>query len=132
MMANATGHYILTARELERAAYELRLQGLSYTAISDRLGRPRSTVHRAVQRALARRIAEIDGMAEQLRQMELDRLDRLLSRLEQRIADGDPAAVNSARQLIEARAKLLGLNAPEQRDLTVRIIDETDGEVAPD
>ena len=119
----------LNARELEREAYQLRLIGYSYQQIADALGRPRSTVHKAVQRALARRVAEIDGMADELRRLELDRLDRMLAALERRIAEGDPQAVSVARQLIETRAKLQGLNAPEQRDHTIRIIDETDEEV---
>ncbi|WP_287418137.1 sigma-70 region 4 domain-containing protein [Oceanithermus sp.] len=126
MARQKAGPRTLSARELERQAFALRLQGYTYDQIGERLGRPRSTVHKAVQRALERRVKEIEGQADELRQMELDRIDRLLVALESRISEGDPAAINSANRLMETRIKLLGLNAPEQRDVSLRIVDETE------
>jgi len=120
------GARTLRARELDSQALALRLQGYTYDQIGEMLGRPRSTVHKAVQRALDRRVKEIEGQADKLRQMELDRIDRLLTKLEPRIAEGDPAAVNSANRLMETRVKLLGLAAPEQHEHRVVITDESE------
>jgi len=126
MRTSPTSPRKLRARELEYEAYKLRLRGYSYQQIADELGRSRSTVHRAVVRALERRNAEIDGMVDERRQLELDRLDYMLASLQPRINEGDPQAITAGRQIVESRAKLQGLYAPERRDHTIRIIDETE------
>ena len=132
------GRYTRTADTAERdaAACRLRTQGLSYRAIATQLGMAGpSNAHQAVERALKATVAE---PADQVRQLELDRLDALwaaawavLERehvvvnsgeivIDTRNEDGLPLlddapvlkAVQTLLKVAERRAKLLGLDAP--------------------
>ncbi len=58
-------------------AFELRLEGLSYRVIADRLGVSVSTAHGRVEQYLRE---HIDPAAEELRRLELERLDELWRR----------------------------------------------------
>lgn len=93
-------------------ALRLRLMGKSYQAIADEMGYANASgAANAVKRALDRTVRE---PADELRQMAVQRLDAMLEPLWRRIANGDPRAVEVAIKLEERRAKLLGLDAPEQ------------------
>ena len=105
-------------------ALRLRLQGKSYQQIADELGYATpSGAHQAVKKALARTVQE---PADELRKVESDRMDAMLSYMWPRVEKGDPRAVEVAMKLAERRAKLLGLDAPEQietkQDITVSIV----------
>ena len=91
-------------------ALELRKAGVSYEAIAASLGyRDRSGAYRAVTAALKLTLRE---PAEELRTLELERLDAMLLALWRRVQAGDEKTVDRVLHIMERRARLLGLDAP--------------------
>ncbi|MBN2498268.1 MAG: hypothetical protein JXR96_26995 [Deltaproteobacteria bacterium] len=87
-------------------ALELRASGLSYDQIARELGfRDHSGAHRAVAGALERAQSE---PAEECRQVELDRLDRLLLAHWKKRAEPEHARI--ILSISERRSRLLGLD----------------------
>ena len=96
--------------DIERKALELRRAGGTYEAIAERLGyQTRNGAHRAVARALARNPA---ADADAVRELETDRLDRLLVAVWPVALKGEPKAVDQVLKIAERRARLLGLDVP--------------------
>lgn len=107
--------------EKERKALELRRAGVDYATIARQLGYSnRGTVHRMVQKAMARVNKE---PAEALRNLEQERLDRLQAAVWQDALKGSYGAVDRVIRIMERRAKLLGLDAP------TAITNEVTGEI---
>ncbi|MFI9200172.1 hypothetical protein [Streptomyces sp. NPDC053048] len=126
------GKWIYTPEAARRdaEAAELRAKGWHYRRIAEHLGIDVHTAHQAVQRALK---AIVQEPAEEVRTLELERLDRLYERavevLERRhvtvsqgkiiyeggepLADDGPVlqAIDRLLRIQERRAKLLGLDA---------------------
>lgn len=97
-------------------ALELRLQGKTYEQIATVCGyRSKSGAYDAVQRELQRTLQE---PAENVRTMEVRRLDRLYAAMEQYALSGSATStwyVDRCLSIMERRAKLLGLDArPDQ------------------
>ncbi len=92
-------------------AVTLRRSGLTYREIAVQTGywTDESGARHAVSRLLARQ--ETEGVAE-LRAIECERLDALQRAVWDAAIGGDVDAVKAALQVIDRRAKLLGLNAP--------------------
>lgn len=106
----------VTAYERHMEALRLRILGEPYDAIAQQLGfASRSGAHRAVMSALAKTLRE---PAEELRTLELERLDTLMRPLMERAKEGSQTAVDRILRIMERRAKLLGLDAPEKREIT--------------
>lgn len=108
-------------------ALDLRMRGLSFRAIADKLDISVQTAYSDVMKELGRLAKERDGKTEELRQLELERLDMLLLALEPMARVGDTAAVTAYLKTMERRAKYLGLDAPEKheyKDLTTLSDDE--------
>jgi hypothetical protein len=81
--------------------------GHTYQAIADELGYAnRGTVHRIVKTALADH--EMDSVDE-LRQLELDRLDMVQLAYWDRAMGGDNPAAQLVLKVIDRRCRLLGL-----------------------
>ena len=99
-------------RQLE--ALDLRMRGKSFRAIGEKLGVTHVTAYNDVMKELSRLASERDGKVEEMRQLELERLDMLLLALEPMARVGDVGAVNSYLKTMERRAKYLGLDAPEK------------------
>ncbi len=88
-------------------AVELAIEGHTYEQIADAVGYSnRGSAHRAVKKALDQRIAE--GVDE-LRRLEVDRLDALQSSLWPQALAGDLAAAGQVLRIINTRSRLLGL-----------------------
>jgi transposase-like protein len=100
----------LTKRERQRAVLDLRLQGRTYREIAGELGMSSSQAHRLADEALADFVAE---PAEQVRKLELARLDRLYSVAAPAAERGDMMALAACLKVQERRAKLLGLDSAE-------------------
>jgi predicted transcriptional regulator len=100
-----------TARRDAEAA-ELRSKGLSYQAIADEMGyASKSGAWEAVQRALK---AIVEEPAENLRQLERERLDRMYEAASAAL-EANPhslAAITTLLKISESRRKLEGLDAP--------------------
>lgn len=110
-----------TAKQFARAAEQadkrdqvmaLRVSGLSMGAIAERLRMSKSTVKKQIDaslQALAEQDADNAGRYRALTSM---RYDRLLAAVWDMATRGSLNHVREARAILEAHAKLLGLNAP--------------------
>lgn len=121
----------ISATERQRRALDMRKAGKSYQAIAATLGYASTGgAHKAVHSALTKTLSE---PAEQVRDLELARLDALLEALWPGATgaktapweeDGRPAPevdierVDRVLKIMERRAKLLGLDAPTKADVT--------------
>jgi hypothetical protein len=96
---------------------ELKRQGLTVRAIAALVKLPKTTVQERLDAAFAELLLP---PAEEVRKLELERLDAWQLRLEQRLDQGeDPIRVIPVGlKVLERRAKLLGLDAPIQVDAT--------------
>jgi hypothetical protein len=84
------------------------LAGHTYQQVADDLGyKNRGTVHRIVQHALARH--EVEGV-EELRALELERLDRIQIAFWGLATSGDVRAAEVVLRVIAARCRLLQLD----------------------
>lgn len=140
----------INTAERDAQAARLRAQHLTYDQIATELGyADRGHAYQAVQRAL---LAAVKEPAEELRQLELERLDTLARTCEgilarhhvmvshgriikdddgQVLLDDGPVmqAVDRLLKIQERRAKLLGLDTPVKADVTVHQVDARDAEL---
>ena len=105
------------ARVREEQALALRAEGLSYQKIGDRMGVARATAYKWVNRALDRLLERLPEEAARVRRLELERLDAMQRALWDQAMGGDVKAINTILRIMERRAKLLALDAPERQDL---------------
>jgi hypothetical protein len=98
------------SRELECLA--LRKAGATYDQIAEKTGLAREGARLAVSRALKSLAEATTEAAEEVRQLELDRLDAMLLGLWQKAQRGDPQAIDRVLRIQERRAKYLGIDAP--------------------
>lgn len=68
--------------------------------------------YKDVARELERVQGYVNGLAEDVKELEVQRLDRLLLAVWKKAAEGDLGAVDRALRIMERRARLLGLDAP--------------------
>ena len=102
------------AAERRSRAVEMALTGSSYQAIADELGYAnRGTVYRLVKNALEDREVET---IDELRQLEVDRLDALQVAIWDDAVNGDLGAVKAVLRIIHLRAKILGLYSHPDRN----------------
>ena len=97
---------------------ELRRAGLTWQRIAEETGYADHTgAYAAYKRAIKRTMQQ---PADELREAELDRIDRLQLALWPKAMKGDNASVNTIVRLMERRARLLGLDTPIkiQQDIT--------------
>lgn len=140
--------------EEQRLCYELRLRGLSIRQIADETGMTPSTVHRRIQCEIRE---TIQPLADEVRQLELDRLDRLqqialgvMGADHPLVSDGRVvhavmpdgtkvplqdhgpvlAAMDRFLKIQDRRAKYLGLDAATKVDATVTETTQQDLELA--
>lgn len=107
--------------------FELRLKGLSLRAIGKAMKLNHQTVANRLD--MANRLIVLPGV-EEMRKVEDERLNRLLTALDHKIELGDTRAIEVAIKLLERLHKLHGLDRPELHDVTVHQIDERDRELA--
>jgi hypothetical protein len=107
---NRTAPINIAAAKKQAQALELRAYGASYQYIADTVGyESRAGAWKAVDRALQDLIEE---PARKVKQIELDRLDRMLIGLFPRAVAGHVGAVDRVLHIMDRRAKYLGLDAP--------------------
>lgn len=121
-------------RRLEREvrAVEFRKAGLTYEAIAERISdienaeaiergedpaKPirASTAYKCVRRWFQRTERKTAETIEDVRQLELERLNTMLTGLWTRARDGDAAAIDRVIKIQQRRAELLGLDAPKPK-----------------
>lgn len=111
---------LLAAKKRSRAL-ELRLQGLTYPEISEVMTKEFPGTSLGVQNCWKLVATEINywnakraETVAQATRIELNRLDRLQRAIWTKAVEGDIKAVEAVAKLMDRRAKLLGLNAPEK------------------
>jgi len=105
--------------EKELKIIELRRAGVTWEKISAEIGfKNASGAYKMYQRAAARMIRP---NLEELRDVELDRLDRMQLGIWPKAKDGDMRAIDTVLRIQDRRARLLGLDAPTkiQAEVTV-------------
>lgn len=97
--------------ERAKKVLRLKLSGASYPEIAEVLEISMSTAHGDIQRAI-RNIPKSE--ADQYREEELMKLDRLQRSVWEEALGGDHKAIDRVLKIIDRRAKFLGLDAPQQ------------------
>ena len=112
----------VAVREKGRQAISLRMAGATMSEIASQLGYANeSGAYKAVMRELEQTTQDMGESTEAVRQIELKRLDQMLSPIWNAVTTGDQTAINTALRIQERRAALLGLDAPKQIEARVRI-----------
>ena len=116
---NQTEPHALEANERAWEALELRKKALSYREIARIMGCSLGAAHRYVTLALAELKAKVSESAEQLRTIEIEKLDQLEAKMKESLdREADPVARGKVAAVIvkitESRRKLLGLDAPQR------------------
>lgn len=109
----------------EMKVLELRRAGLTWQRIADEVGYADHTgAYSAYKRAIKRTMQQ---PADEIREQELDRIDRLQLAAWPNAMKGNERAILAIVRLMERRAKLLGLDAPTriQQDVTTWTGDES-------
>jgi len=102
------------ARDREAKALELRKAGATYAMIAERVEMSESGTRQAVTRVLQRLIGAATESAEEVRRLELERLDAMLLTIAPQIRGGNLGAIDRALRIMERRAKMLGNDAPSK------------------
>lgn len=106
-----TSPYQMEAEERQAAAMELRKRGVSYARIAAELGYASpSGAYEAVKAGMMKTLRE---PADELRKLEMDRLDDMLESIGEGLLAGDLDSIGMALRIAERRARLLGLDMKE-------------------
>jgi len=106
-----SGNNALAALERERQALTFRKGGATFEAIAAQLGYANhSGAYKAVRRAMRRTLQE---PADELRALELARLDDLLRGVWVEACRGNVAKLDRVLKIMARRAALLGLDGPK-------------------
>ena len=102
---------IVRGREREEQALQLRIAGLTYRCIGEEMGISESGAYKAVARALRRLNERIAESAEELRRIEMERLNALHLAFWPRAEKGDEKAADRILRIGAAIRALWGLDA---------------------
>jgi transposase len=108
----------LLARQREREALTYRLGGMKLWEIAQKLGVTEAGVSKMLSRTLDATSKEISEKAEELRAVQLERTEMMIRGLWSKAMVGDEKAVDTIRKLLERQARLLGIDAPERKEIT--------------
>ena len=114
--AKKTGKPAIERAQRQEKVLQLRLAGGTIREIAASLDIPRSTVQRDLADAVGDLVRE---PAEQVVDMELGRLDRMLRGIWTDAITGDVKAIDRALKIMERRAKYLNLDAAAAPDTSV-------------
>lgn len=110
----------------EEEALTWRQTGLSYREIGKRMGISGEGARKCVVRAMDRLRPVVEERAEEVRELELARLDIATQGLMPKVEDGNAQAVDKLVKVMERRARLLGLDAPTKSQINVDVTTLTD------
>lgn len=109
-------HEAASARR--QRALDLRCAGAGYRAIGKELGTSHVQAFRDVQFALDEIAQRTREKAEKLRDLELQRCDKMTLALWPKLRAGDEKAARALVAVMDRRAKLLGLDVPQKHEVT--------------
>jgi hypothetical protein len=110
--------------ERDYECVKMRRAEVDWMTIAEKLGY--ASPGHAHDRFLAFMRAYPRDDVEAMRDLELDRIEKTARALEPRIEQGDVRAAEVWNKLSERRAKLMGLDKPERREVTVMTEDALD------
>ncbi len=119
--AARTGAARVRAADRKTRVLDLRRTGMTIRAIADVEGISRTRAHELIVEALA---ALPVSRAEELRALELEKLDGHERALAAKCAKGDTRAVGASLRVAERRAKLLGLDMPTRHEVVAPAVVE--------
>ena len=105
------------AKQRENDALAMRTRGCTYDQIANALGISRQGAADCVKRSLAALKTDTEEKAEEVRDLELRRLDRMLQIAEGAAESGDISAIDRVLRIQERRSKYLGLDAPAKAEI---------------
>lgn len=111
MSESKTSARKMTGKEREVEALGLRKSGATYAEIGKALGITEQGAYKAVMRSLRRLNEKIVEGAEELRRIEIERLDRMLLGIWTQAKAGHLGAIDRAIKISERRARLCGLDS---------------------
>ena len=112
-----TAPKMVTAAQRRVQALELRKAGYTYEQIGVALGISSQAAYKHVVKALGVINEKLSEATEELRTLEVQRLDRLFEVMYKKAEKGDMNAIDRCVRLMERRAKLLGLDAPAKQEI---------------
>lgn len=112
------------ALDLEWMIFEMRRDGHTIHEIAVALKISDPTVSEHLKRVLDRTVADIAESAEQNRQLQIDRLDKMLKKYMPLAEQGNMGAASLVLTIEARRSKLLALDMPETKKLDVTGIRE--------
>lgn len=129
-MANKSGmsaEQLVEQAEKQRQALELRKAGATFEQIAKQLGYANGGgAYKVVQAGLK---ALVQQPADEVRQLEVERLDAMLRALWPDAMSGKPQVIDRCLGIMDRRAKLLGLDAPLRIEEHVITEDAIDAEM---
>lgn len=102
-------------RERHALALEMRKFGYSYEQIAEHFETTPSSIRGIVKTAMENAIRE---PGQEVIDLEVARLDQLYSLAFKAAVDGDTDAISKCLSVMQRRAKYLGLDAPEKKEIT--------------
>lgn len=102
-------------------ALELRKMGWTYQSIGKAMGVSTTQARRDVRRVLEERVKHDQNHVAEQRQLELERVEMVLTSLAKRVRDGDTAAIDRWLKASDIRRRLLGLDADNGEATTPQI-----------
>lgn len=106
----------MRAVERQRQCLELRIAGYTYDVIAEQVGySDGSMAYKAVIAGIQKTLQE---PADEVRNLEVARLDKLLAGIYLQAKQGNLPAMDRVLKLMERRAKLLGLDRPVQWEVS--------------
>lgn len=107
----------VVATEKQLHALELRKQGLNYEEIAEMMGISRQGAWDAVSKGLKNYARVTDEIAEDVREMEIARMDKMLATHLDLAVEGSTRSAEIVLKIMDRRAKLLGLDTPVKQKI---------------
>jgi hypothetical protein len=107
----------ITCAEKTLRALSLRKSGFTFRQIGEQMGFTEQRAFQLVHNELHRINKERGEEAEEVIRLELERLDEILQPAFKKAQKGDLAAITVVLNIMTRRARLLGLDAPDKREI---------------
>jgi hypothetical protein len=118
MGVSKTSAVRIAAAERAERVFEMRKAGATYDAIVRTVGISKQRAHEIVVSKLAEIRERTAEKVEDVRTIELSRLDDALLSIWPQVRQGNHGAIDRMVRMMERRAKLLGLDAPTRSEMS--------------
>jgi|TARA_Y100000593_G_C4279956_1_gene322230 hypothetical protein len=115
---------MVKAKDREKQVLELRRAGFSYEVIGKQVGMSRAGAYKCVKRHMDKIDNECTDLADDVRQLELQRLDEITSTIWPYVIQGQTQYIDRILKVMDRRAKYLGIDAPEKQEVRQEVIED--------